>query len=182
MRWCRSLKRQLDLRLRQLDRFEVSIKAATDSQKQWRLKLAAKQAELDAAKVSIRGSVSEQELELGLTSRSSTGCPGWCRSGSDNRRCQCCQYSSTNDPRDDCRTSTNSVPNATRKCRGQAGRSSCEGRCSRGEVGSEVEGARDEVEGGRREVEEGATRGEGTSGRVGRDYQVRPLPSLSELY
>lgn len=49
----RSLKRQLESRLRQLDRFEVSVKTATESQKQWRTRIQVKQTEIDAAKVYI---------------------------------------------------------------------------------------------------------------------------------
>ncbi|KAI5474861.1 hypothetical protein MNV49_002324, partial [Pseudohyphozyma bogoriensis] len=45
-----TLKRQQDTKLRQLDRFESSIKTAAETQKQWRQRVATKQAELDSAK------------------------------------------------------------------------------------------------------------------------------------
>ncbi len=45
-----ALKRQQDSRFRQIDRFEASIKVATDKQGQWRQRLVSKQAELDAVK------------------------------------------------------------------------------------------------------------------------------------
>ncbi|GAK64488.1 uncharacterized protein PAN0_005d2702 [Moesziomyces antarcticus] len=45
-----ALKRQQDTRFRQIDRFEASIKVATDKQGQWRQRLVSKQAELDAVK------------------------------------------------------------------------------------------------------------------------------------
>lgn len=49
----RSLKKQQETRLRQLDRVETSVKAATESQRQWRQRVIIKQTELDAAKVRI---------------------------------------------------------------------------------------------------------------------------------
>lgn len=45
-----SLKRQHDSRLRQLDQFETSIKAAADVQRQWRQRVATKQGEVEAHK------------------------------------------------------------------------------------------------------------------------------------
>ncbi|PLW51862.1 hypothetical protein PCASD_00909 [Puccinia coronata f. sp. avenae] len=45
-----SLKRQHDSRMRQLDQFETTIKAATDTQRQWRARLTTKQGEVDAAR------------------------------------------------------------------------------------------------------------------------------------
>ena len=45
-----ALKRQQDARFRQIDRFEASIKQATDKQAQWRSRLVAKQSELEAVK------------------------------------------------------------------------------------------------------------------------------------
>ncbi|SPO25343.1 related to Myosin heavy chain [Ustilago trichophora] len=45
-----ALKRQQDSRFRQIDRFEASIKVATDKQGQWRQRLVSKQSELDAVK------------------------------------------------------------------------------------------------------------------------------------
>ncbi|KAA1114519.1 hypothetical protein PGT21_011974 [Puccinia graminis f. sp. tritici] len=45
-----SLKRQHDTRMRQLDQFETTIKAATDTQRQWRARMTTKQGEVDAAK------------------------------------------------------------------------------------------------------------------------------------
>ncbi|KNF01889.1 hypothetical protein PSTG_05006 [Puccinia striiformis f. sp. tritici PST-78] len=45
-----SLKRQHDSRMRQLDQFETTIKAATDTQRQWRARLTTKQGEVEAAR------------------------------------------------------------------------------------------------------------------------------------
>ncbi|KAE8243974.1 hypothetical protein A4X13_0g6869 [Tilletia indica] len=45
-----TLKRQQETRFRQIDRFEVAVKNATDKQVQWRSRLMTKQGELDAAK------------------------------------------------------------------------------------------------------------------------------------
>ncbi|KAK0551036.1 hypothetical protein OC845_002391 [Tilletia horrida] len=45
-----TLKRQQETRFRQIDRFEVAVKNATDKQSQWRSRLVTKQGELDAAK------------------------------------------------------------------------------------------------------------------------------------
>ncbi|KAJ9479184.1 hypothetical protein PHBOTO_002659 [Pseudozyma hubeiensis] len=45
-----ALKRQQDSRFRQIDRFETSIKQATDKQAQWRQRLVSKQTELDSVK------------------------------------------------------------------------------------------------------------------------------------
>ncbi|GAA6033614.1 hypothetical protein JCM8097_001485 [Rhodosporidiobolus ruineniae] len=45
-----NLKRQSDARHKQLDRFEASIKTATETQRQWRVRVQQKQVELDAAK------------------------------------------------------------------------------------------------------------------------------------
>ncbi|KAI8452859.1 hypothetical protein BY996DRAFT_3019856 [Phakopsora pachyrhizi] len=45
-----SLKRQHDSRMRQLDGFESTLKAASDTQKQWRARLTTKQGEVDAAR------------------------------------------------------------------------------------------------------------------------------------
>lgn len=44
------MKRQHDSRMRQLDQFETTIKAATDTQRQWRARLATKQGEVDSAR------------------------------------------------------------------------------------------------------------------------------------
>lgn len=46
----RGMKRQQDARFRQIDRFEVAIKNATDKQSQWRTRVMTKQGELEAAK------------------------------------------------------------------------------------------------------------------------------------
>lgn len=45
-----SLKRQHDSRMRQLDQFETTIKAATDTQRQWRARLTTKQGEVESAR------------------------------------------------------------------------------------------------------------------------------------
>lgn len=45
-----ALKRQQESRFRQIDRFELAIKNATDKQSQWRTKLLTKQGEMDAMK------------------------------------------------------------------------------------------------------------------------------------
>ncbi|KAH8919162.1 hypothetical protein BT69DRAFT_1337528, partial [Atractiella rhizophila] len=65
-----SLKKQQEARLRQLDRFENSIKTATDMQKQWRQRLQAKSAELEA----VRGTNTELNHQItSLKSRVSSG-------------------------------------------------------------------------------------------------------------
>lgn len=46
-----ALKRQQESRLKQLDRFEASIKTATETQRQWRQRVNTKQSEVDSAKV-----------------------------------------------------------------------------------------------------------------------------------
>ncbi|KAA1074800.1 hypothetical protein PGT21_020881 [Puccinia graminis f. sp. tritici] len=45
-----ALKRQHDSRMRQLDQFETTMKAATDTQRQWRARLTTKQGEVEAAR------------------------------------------------------------------------------------------------------------------------------------
>lgn len=47
----RSLKRQQDNRHKQLDRFEASLKTATETQRQWRQRVQQKSLELEQARV-----------------------------------------------------------------------------------------------------------------------------------
>jgi flagellar biosynthesis chaperone FliJ len=51
---CRALKRQQDNRHKQLDRFEASLKSATEAQRQWRQRVQQKTLELENAKVRRR--------------------------------------------------------------------------------------------------------------------------------
>jgi len=57
-----SLKRQHDSRMRQLDQFETTVKAATDTQRQWRARLTTKQGEVEAARETC------QELQKQISS------------------------------------------------------------------------------------------------------------------
>ncbi|KNZ63459.1 uncharacterized protein VP01_1140g2 [Puccinia sorghi] len=57
-----ALKRQHDSRMRQLDQFETTIKAATDTQRQWRARLTTKQGEVEAARETC------QELQKQISS------------------------------------------------------------------------------------------------------------------
>lgn len=67
-----TLKRQQESRFRQIDRLETSLKSAADKQHQWRSRVVAKQAELDAAK----GTVSELQSQISsLKTRSSLASP-----------------------------------------------------------------------------------------------------------
>ncbi|KAJ1041118.1 hypothetical protein NDA14_006555 [Ustilago hordei] len=68
-----ALKRQQDTRFRQIDRFEASIKVATDKQGQWRQRLVTKQAELDAVKATNAELL--QQISS-LKTRSSLSTPG----------------------------------------------------------------------------------------------------------
>lgn len=45
------MRRQLDQRWKQVDKFETSVKAIADAKAAWRKKLASKEGELDAVKV-----------------------------------------------------------------------------------------------------------------------------------
>ena len=47
----RSIKRQQDSKLKQMDRFETSVKTATDAQRQWKQRVLLKQSEIDSVKV-----------------------------------------------------------------------------------------------------------------------------------
>ena len=49
------LKKQLDHRWRQIDKFETSLKSYAEAKAGWRRKLSTKDGELDAAKVSLGG-------------------------------------------------------------------------------------------------------------------------------
>ena len=47
------MKKQLDFKWKQIDRFETSVKNLTDVKASWRRKYSAKEGELEAVKVSI---------------------------------------------------------------------------------------------------------------------------------
>ncbi|EPQ30611.1 uncharacterized protein PFL1_02135 [Pseudozyma flocculosa PF-1] len=68
-----ALKRQQDSRFRQIDRFEVSIKNATDKQLQWRQRVVSKQSEVDAVKAT--NAELQQQLSS-LRTRASLSTPG----------------------------------------------------------------------------------------------------------
>ncbi|GAA5974673.1 hypothetical protein JCM11641_007052 [Rhodosporidiobolus odoratus] len=57
-----ALKRQSDARHKQLDRFEASIKTATETQRQWRVRVQQKQLEIEGAKAQV------SDLQSQLTS------------------------------------------------------------------------------------------------------------------
>lgn len=56
--FCSSLKKQQDSRMRQLDRLEVAVKNAVDSQKQWKQRVLLKHNEVESVKVSNDTSMS----------------------------------------------------------------------------------------------------------------------------
>lgn len=175
-----SLKRQLDSRLKQLDRFESSIKSATDTQRQWRQRLGTKQSELDSAKV--RSSfllfwMSLTSLPTGNVQRASD--PDHLPP-SAHFRCRLRSRHSHQDHRPhharlNRRTKSHRIPDAARECGGQARRGEEEGLGCGGQVGGEVAGTRDAVEGSGGEAKEGAAGGEGEGGRPGCDDRVRSV-------
>ncbi|BGP20757.1 hypothetical protein JCM10213v2_008920 [Rhodosporidiobolus nylandii] len=76
-----ALKRQADARHSQLDRFEASLKAAVDVQKQWRERVRVKQTELEGAKAEV-ADLKSQLLSLRRSSTALSASPDLTRSPS----------------------------------------------------------------------------------------------------